>query len=766
MGTKRRATGPVALVVSLGILSAWGCGTWTENGTRAGDPPRAVIIVSIDTLRSDRLPTYGYDGVDTPAIDAFRRDAILFERAYSHVPLTLPAHVSLFSGQLPPATGIRDNSGYRLDKGFAPYLPRLLSEAGYATGGGVSAFVLRDATGVAQGFDLYDDEVESTGGIVLEVPERSGEETLAAVTPWLRSVADERFFLFFHLYEPHAPYVPKEPFRSRYSDPYDGEVATADAAFGALLTELRRLRVYDEALILLLSDHGEGLGEHGEQGHGVFVYRESIQIPMLLKLPESERAGESVATPVQLVDVLPTVTNAVGIPSPAGLPGDDLLELPVEGSDERTIYAESMLPRLHYGWSDLTSLVRGRFHYIDAPSPELYDLVNDPRESTNILGDHRRVYAELRAELEELKGPLTAPRKEDAEARRRLAALGYASAAEGLELGEDERPDPKDEYRAFMKQVSAATSAYGRGEYDRAVTLLRESLDTNPAAVDSWLVLGQSLRKLGRLEEAVEAYRQAVSLAAASKGLIPLAEILMQLGRLDEARRHVELARPFVPGAADRLLGEIALADGDVEEATELLRSLEKGGDAAPDLRRQLGLRLSETGDHEAAITVLRELTERHPEPGSRNALAEALLAAGRVEEGEDILRSAIAEAPDDATAHELLGLALVHREALPEARTAIERSLELSGESANAWNLLGVVRLRTGDAPGALRAWQKAVELNPRHLDARYNLAFTAARLGERELAREHLRRYVEQAPAERYSREIARARDLLESL
>ena len=314
----RVQTIPATIAVAAVLLSAWSCGTSEERKSSTHDPPRTVIIVSIDTLRSDRLPAYGYDGVETPAIDAFRRDAILFERAYSPAPLTLPSHVSLFSGQLPTTTGIRDNSGYRLDEGYAPYLPRLLSQAGYATGGAVSAFVLREATGVGQGFELWEDEIESEGGIVLEVPERSGRETLDAVRPWLRSKAGERFFLFFHLYEPHSPYAPEEPFRSRYDDPYDGEVATADAIFGALLDEIRTLGVYDEALVLLLSDHGEGLGDHGEQGHGVFVYRETIQIPMLLKLPGSERAGESVSAPVQLIDVLPTIASRVGMESGVG----------------------------------------------------------------------------------------------------------------------------------------------------------------------------------------------------------------------------------------------------------------------------------------------------------------------------------------------------------------------------------------------------------------------------------------------------------------
>jgi len=222
----------------------------------------------VDTLRADRLPAYGYAKVETPNVDALVADGVLFENAYTHVPLTLPAHASLFTGLLPAEHGVRDNLGYRLDSRHATLAARL-RERGYATGGAISAWVLRGATGMGAGFDFYEDSIEAPAGVdVAGAVQRPGGETLDRLLPWLEQAQGRPFFLFFHVYEPHSPFDPPEPWKSRYADPYDGEVAASDAIVGRLLDELRRRGVYDRALVVFLSDHGEGLGDHGEEFHG------------------------------------------------------------------------------------------------------------------------------------------------------------------------------------------------------------------------------------------------------------------------------------------------------------------------------------------------------------------------------------------------------------------------------------------------------------------------------------------------------------------
>src|SRR5450759_104200 len=250
-----------------------------------------VILISVDTLRSDRLPMYGYGKVETPALDALRSDGILFERAYSHIPLTLPAHVSLFTGLEPGQHGVLDNAGFRLDPAI-PCLAELLKKAGYATGGAISAIVLNSQSGISRGFDFWDERVGSKRRTsMLDFVQRPGKETSDLLLGWLRHEASHPLFAFLHIYEPHAPYEAPEPYRSRYGDAYDGEVAYSDAIVGGFLAEPKKIGLYDKAMIFFLSDHGEGLGDHGEMQHGIFLYRESIQIPLLIKLPGGALAG-------------------------------------------------------------------------------------------------------------------------------------------------------------------------------------------------------------------------------------------------------------------------------------------------------------------------------------------------------------------------------------------------------------------------------------------------------------------------------------------
>jgi len=303
-----------------------------------------VILVSIDTLRSDHVPAYGYRGVDTPALDALRADSILYERAYSHVPLTLPSHTTIFTGMLPAANGVRDNLGFRLAPSV-PTLAELLKKNGYSTGAAVSAFVLRRETGIARGFDDYDDQIDpvNSGANVGRV-QRPGGETSAIAKKWIAAHDQQPFFYFLHLYEPHTPYEPT----------YDADIAKADSIVGDFLRFLKEKGIYDNALIILLSDHGEGLNDHGEAEHGIFVYREALQVPLMVKLPHAARRGASIATPVQLSDVFPTICAITGTRAPSTTATSLVADIP-----QRAIYSETLFPKFHYGWSDLHSRASG-----------------------------------------------------------------------------------------------------------------------------------------------------------------------------------------------------------------------------------------------------------------------------------------------------------------------------------------------------------------------------------------------------------------------
>ena len=700
------------------LLAACGRGGDGADGAPVRLPEGTpVVLVSIDTLRSDHLPAYGYGGVETPAIDRLRRDGILFERAYTPVPLTLPAHASMLTGLQPSAHGVRDNLGYEL-AADAPYLPRLLRQAGYATGAAVSAFVLRGATGLADGFDFYEDRIVFRAGTDMGGLQRPGAETLALSRDWLRGASAGPFFYFLHLYEPHTPYAPPAP-HSRHALAYDGEIAAADAVVGELLAELERLDLYDRALVVLTSDHGEGLDDHGESEHGLLLYREALQVPLLLKLPRSQRAGDTISVPAHLTDVAPTVLALLGMPVPEAAAGKPLLALG-EADRERALYAETFYPRLHFGWSELTSLVRGRHHLIDGPRPELYDLVADPAERRDVLQQERRRYAEMRQALAGHDRRLVRPSAADEDAQAQLAALGYV----GSVGGDDEGPlaNPRDRL-PVIQSLKVAYQHLNEGRPREAVAEFRRVLAEEPRLVDAWEHLGQALVKTGEREAALEAYREALRLSGgASQVALSAAGVLMQLGRLDEARQHAELAATDRDVAYD-LLTQIALQAGDLEEAKrQLARALETRGTRIGPLVTQAQVALALDRPEE----VLQATRAAAAEFGSRTDMdsikglhfyeGQALARLGRGEEAARAFRREIELFPNDFAPYSHLALLLalqgeqqavaatlrqlVEANPAPAAYAEAVRTLRTLGDPASASRLLAHARSRWPESP------------------------------------------------------------------
>ncbi|MFZ2492550.1 MAG: sulfatase-like hydrolase/transferase, partial [Thermoanaerobaculia bacterium] len=550
------------IVLALALVFLAACSRETAETAGTGAYPGApVIIISIDTLRADRLPAYGYGGVKTPHIDALRKDGVLFTAAYSHVPLTLPSHVSLFAGTLPARNGVRDNIGYRFSPS-GPTLPGTLKKNGYATGAAVSAYVLRGETGLGSLFDSYDDTIEFVPGAELGAIQRSGSATVAAATRWIGQRGPAPFFYFLHLFEPHTPYAPPERFATSTSNPYDGEIAYVDAILGELLNQLKASGVYDRSLIVLLSDHGEGLGDHGEEEHGIFLYREALHVPLIVKLPGSDSAGATIETPAGLTDVFPTIMSLTGQAVPEGIDGVALLGPHAVRRPDRRIFAETLYPRLHLGWSDLRSLVDGAHHYIDAPRAELYSVRNDIAEKRNIVADERRVAAAFRKALETHPRTITAPSAASAEEVAKLKALGYVSAPAAESGGP--LPDPKDgiaHYRLYL----SANVALADGNSAAAIEKLAEVLRLSPQFTDAAIALARAYEASDSYELAAETYRGLLTRNPALGEQVALGAgtAFLNAGRLDEARAHAELALTSNPPGAHLLLGRIVLAGGD-----------------------------------------------------------------------------------------------------------------------------------------------------------------------------------------------------------
>ncbi|HEV8632183.1 MAG TPA: sulfatase-like hydrolase/transferase [Thermoanaerobaculia bacterium] len=653
----------------------------------AGTP---VVLISIDTLRSDHLPAYGYSGVATPAIDALRRDGILYQRAYSHTPLTLPSHTSLLTGLLPGAHGVRDNVGYALDaerirSHQVPFLPEMLHERGYATGAGVSAFVLSGKTGLATGFDLYEDSIETHSGAGLGGLQRPGGDTLRRVLPWLRGAAGKPFFLFFHLYEPHTPYEPPPELRARSGLPYDGDIAAADRVVGELLAELRRLDAYERAIVVLLSDHGEGLGEHGEDEHGILLYREAIQVPLIVKLPRDRYAGRAVTQPVALSDVAPTVAALLKMDRPASWRGTSLLAFLDRPPAPRRIYSETFYPRLHFGWSELASLVDGEHHLVSGPTPELFDLRVDPGERRNVLLGERRLYGAWRRDLEGYAVPLQPPSAVDEETRQAMVSLGYVGSA-GPTSGA--LPDPRSELPSLARLKAGFQQMHDR-DYAGAERTFGELVDENPQMVDAWEFLGKARSKQGRPDEALVAYQEALRRSGGAPHIAQeVASLLFDLGRLDDAAAHARLAESTMPSFTHGLLARVALRRKQLDEADRQARLAM--ATSADRLLPRLTLAdvLEARGQYEQALAVLGEARKLYAERSTPDPelvkglhLTEGKVRAdlGQATEAEAAFRQEIRLFPDDPRAYAALALlyALTGRQA--EAATTLQAMTEAS---------------------------------------------------------------------------------------
>lgn len=402
-----------------------------------------VVIITLDTTRADRLSAYGYMGASMPHLDRLAAEGIVFDQATSVAPLTLPAHTSLFTGLLPPAHGVRENASPAL-AGDHLTLAEALEHQGFRTAAFVGSVVLDPDRGLAQGFGHY-------GGVptaVADRRQRRGDEVIGDAIGWLEGIGEERFFLWAHLYDPHAPYDPPEPFNSEH-DPYIGEIRFADAQIGRLMDALERRQLLDRTIIIVVGDHGESLGEHGEADHGIFLYENVLRVPFILRAPNV--APGRVGGIVRLTDVMPTVLDLLALPAVAsdGISLVDLMRGP-RGGPELEAYAESVYPQ-RFGWSPLYALREGRYKFVDAPRPELYDLDRDPFEERNIYSERTSVARLLHHRLRALQQRGTTPPTAvgqpavPLELRDRLASLGYVGHSTRAALATGEQlPDAKD----------------------------------------------------------------------------------------------------------------------------------------------------------------------------------------------------------------------------------------------------------------------------------------------------------------------------------
>lgn len=679
--SRRRSTlGVLGILAALLVL---GAAMWMRRASGTTSPADGpIVLISIDTLRADRLPAYGYSKIETPHIDRLIADGVLFERAYSHSPQTLPAHTSILSGQLPFEHGVRDNIGFTVRPG-QPFLQQRLKDAGFATGAFVSAYVLRLQTGISQGFDVYDDRLPAASPErPLGQVQRPGDQTVAAAISWIDRQSSSKFFAFVHIYEPHRPYAP--PPRFAKASPYDGEVEYSDEIVGRLLDHLRAKDLYDRATIVLLADHGEGLGDHGEEEHGIFLYRETIQVPLVVKLPAWHGGGRRVAAPVQHIDLLPTILDLVGGEHSRLRPDDRQgrsLTPVLTGSGELpppSVYSESLSPRYHFGWSELYALTDERYRLIRAPRDELYDVAQDPGERQSIAAERPQARAAMRGALDRIVAnvAVTAPSSVSDEDRRKLAALGYVGTQSGAALDAPGAalPDPKDKIGVLQKYKAATDLARDR-RFDEAIVLYRQLLRDEPDMTDVWLQLAEIYGRRGMMADMVEAYKEVIRRHPKDAGgLTGAAAGLLRLGKLEEARSHAELAIEVAPAAAHELLARIDLERGDEAAARREAHLAHAADPTLPVPAMIEGRILHKAGKFDAAIPHFLEarqsLASRTLQMADVNYyLADSLAHLERYAEAEPVFLEELKVFPNNARAR--AGLAMLYRAMGRDAESA-----------------------------------------------------------------------------------------------
>ena len=650
-----------------------------------------VLVVTIDTLRPDRLSCYGSTQLRTPKIDGLAAKGVLFERAFAHNPQTLPSHTNIFLGLTSLTHGVSENSKSFVGQDFTT-LAELLKGRGYATGAFVSAFTLDSRFGLDQGFDVYDDRYPAKARPGLLYSERPAEKTLEAALPWL-SAQTGKWFCWIHFWDPHDPYAPPEPFLTQYKDdPYSGEVAYVDAQLGLLLAELDKRQLGDKTVIILTGDHGEGLGDHGETYHGYFAYNSTIRIPLIVAAPGVKPAR--IKDAVGHVDIFPTVCDLLGLDKPAPLHGASLQPfLRGRTRPARPIYFEALEAYLNRGWAPLRGVIENGTKFIQSPIPELYDLAKDFDETKNLastsdLPPHQKKLQDvMKAGASTQAAAKPGPKTTDRVTRERLQSLGYAAS-----------------------RMAVLKPSYG--PEDDLKTLL---------PFEQKVGIATTLRMQGRLAESVKILEDVIK-QRSDFGLAyeQLFAIYKSQGLIDDALQVFERANAANPGHYNFLSGYgIALVrNGRYRKGVEVLESALPLFDQDAEVWNSLGVAYGKLGDFEKAL--------------------------------EDLER-ALALAPEDAlyndnagTLHVTMAMKRKDPEMARRSLAFFEKAIAADPAVASVYNGLAGAQRILGRRDEAIANWEKAIALDPNFDMAIFNLAVAYLERGDKAKALESCEKYL----------------------
>jgi arylsulfatase A-like enzyme/Flp pilus assembly protein TadD len=659
------------------LTACWGIFLSQGWAAPAAKPKPNVILITIDTVRADHLGCYGYKDIQTPTIDALARDGILFERAISQVPLTWPSHAAILTGTYPFQNGVQDFTGQPLAPQFRS-IAQAFKQRGYATGAVVSAFVLDRSWGLARGFDYYDDafSAETFTKKDIGLVDRRAAESVTHALQWLQKTPHRPFFLWLHLYDPHNPYDPPAPYGSDYrGHPYDGEIAYADHELGRLITWLKRNQLYDRTAIALLSDHGESLGEHGEAEHGFFIYNSTVHVPLIVKMPAGSgvRPGR-VSRPVETTSVAPALLEAAGLKDDIAKQFASPSLFAKDAAQQDAAYSETFYPFSSFGWSPLHSLETSRYHYIDAPEPELYDLTADPDEKTNLAKPQVATASVFKEKLQQ-RSKATAniasgseSSSLNPEALEKLRALGYVAyrapvSAEELAAG---LPDPKSKLWEFNSILKAADS-FKAGNVSDGEAVLAKIRESDPKMYIVPFMLGENYLRRSDWENAAA-----------------------------ELQKCLELNPNF-----DQAMAGLARALAGLEKPDEAMQWLDKALKFNPQNYR---------------AWYERGFIESKTNPAA--AIAD--------------MEKAVSIQPNFASLRRDLGMLHFQQKNYTEAATHLAKAADLGIHDAPLYNFLGISFSRTGQLKKAVANYKRALEVDPKLAEAHLNLGFAYKQLND----------------------------------
>lgn len=753
-----------AFAVGAGLLAFLLLRPRTPNfGRLRGDKDWNVILITVDTLRADKVGCYGNANVATPTMDAFAARGIRYENCISQTPLTLPSHTTIMTGTLPIFHGVRDNGGFVVPAELET-MAEVFKAKGYDTAAFVAAYVLDSKWGLNQGFDTYFDKFDLSRfeKISLAEVQRPANEVIDEALGWLEKKKNGKFFAWIHLYDPHTPYAPPEPFRSEYPhNPYLGEIAYTDTQLARLWDFLDRNGLRDNLLLVFAADHGESLGEHQETTHGFFVYQAALHVPLIIATPFPELQGRTSSETVGLVDIMPTVCDMAGIPVPAEVQGKSLVPSffrPGAAAD-RLAYSETFYPRYHYGWSDLRSVQDGRFKLIIAPVPELYDLGKDPGEEKNLVYLEKEVFEDLSARAEALMREAGQNALEvdlgkvDEETREKLAALGYiGSFTDSSKLQGKKLADPKDKIRVF-NELSGARESGLAGDPEEAIRAISTIIAEDPTIADAYFSLGNVLHRARRFEQAAEAFKKSLELKPDdSFAVLNIANSYQAMGRFDEAEKFVldYIARGFEDSQLYFLLGNLKVHHNEPEKAIpyfEKCLEVNPRSASAHNALAAVYLNRDASGDLARAEDHLNSASAINPTLMSvRYNMAQLREKQNRLAEAADLYLREIEDAPKAYKA--LYNLSRVYRlmGREDEEFDALQKTIETEPEFPIAYFYLARIHIRRGqNFEEAIALTKKGIEFKPAPADlplGYFLLADLYNRLGDNIRSEEYARK------------------------